>query len=60
MDVEAVDHGVGQHGVDRAELAHEVEGDNELGVVHLEDVDQVAALAWITGKLKHNERGLET
>ena len=59
MDVESVDHGVGQHGVDRAELTHQVEGDDQLGVVHLEHVDQVAALAWITGKLT-TQLGLKT
>ena len=52
MDVEAVDHGVGQHRVDGGELPHQVEGDDQLGVVHLQNVDQVPALPRVSGQLQ--------
>ena len=52
MDIEAVDHGVGEHAVDGGELAHQVEGDNQLGVIHLENVDEVSSLPRVSWKLK--------
>ena len=35
VDVEAVDHRVGEHAVDGGELTHQVEGDDDLRVFHL-------------------------
>ena len=52
MDVKAVDHGVGEHAVHRGQLAHQVERDNQLGIVNLEDVDEVSALPRVSWKLK--------
>ena len=52
MDVKAVDHGVGEHAVHGGQLAHQVERDDQLGIVNLEDVDEVSALPRVSWKLK--------
>ena len=52
MDVEAVDHRVGEHAVDGGELTHQVEGDDEFGVIHLENVDEVSTLPRVSWELK--------
>ena len=52
MDVQAVHEGVGEGGGYGVELAHEVEGDDDLGVVHLQDVDEVARLPGVPRQLE--------
>ena len=52
VDVEAVDHGVGQGGGDGVELAHQVEGHDDLGIFNLQDVDQIVSFSWVPWKLK--------
>ena len=52
MDVEAVDHRVGEHAVDGGQLTHQVEGDDEFGVIHLENVDEVSTLPRVSWELK--------
>ena len=52
MDIEAVDHGVGEHTVDGGQLTHQVKRDNQLGIIHLENVDEVSTLPRVSRKLK--------
>ena len=38
------------------ELAHQVEGHDDLGVLDLQDVDQIVRFSWVPRQLKINSK----